>query len=113
MTALWLGGTSSACTEAVIVTLVEKTRGKPTFSICGIITEPIAEVSATAEPEMPERKVVATTFTTAKPREADQHVGERHHAPRHAAFRHDGAGQHEERDRQHRDFADPVRNLQH
>jgi len=27
MTALWLGGTSSACTDALIVTLVAKTRG--------------------------------------------------------------------------------------
>src|SRR6202140_1318137 len=67
MTALWLGGTSSAWTEAVIVTLVAKTRGKPDFSICGIITEPIAEVSATAEPEMPLRKVVASTLTTDSP----------------------------------------------
>jgi hypothetical protein len=64
---LWLGGTSSACTEAVIVTLVANTRGKPLFSICGIITEPIADVSATAEPEMPLRKVVATTLTTDSP----------------------------------------------
>ena len=67
MTALWLGGTSSACTEAVIVTLVANTRGKPLFSICGIITEPIADVSATAEPEMPLRKVVARTLTTDSP----------------------------------------------
>ena len=64
---MWLGGTSSACTEAVIVTLVANTRGKPTFSICGIITEPIAEVSATAEPEMPLRNVVASTLTTDSP----------------------------------------------
>ena len=52
-TALWLGGTSSACTDAVMVRLVANTRGNPVRSICGIITEPIAEVSATAEPEMP------------------------------------------------------------
>src|ERR1700680_1005427 len=50
-----------------MVTLVAKTRGKPALSICGIITEPIADVSATAEPEMPLRKVVASTLTTAKP----------------------------------------------
>src|SRR5476651_1492013 len=67
ITALWLGGTSSACTEAVIVTLVANTRGKPAFSICGIITEPMAEVSATAEPEIPLRKVVANTLTTDNP----------------------------------------------
>ena len=64
---MWLGGTNRACTEAEIVTLVAKTRGKPLFSICGIITEPIAEVSATAEPEMPLRNVVATTLTTERP----------------------------------------------
>src|SRR5262245_1017142 len=67
MTALWLGGTSSACTDAVMVTLVANTRGKPFFSICGIITEPIAEVSATAEPEMPLKNVVASTLTTDNP----------------------------------------------
>jgi hypothetical protein len=31
------------------------------------MTEPIAEVSATAEPEMPERKVVAITLTADSP----------------------------------------------
>ena len=31
------------------------------------MTEPTAEISATAEPEMPERNVVATMSTTAKP----------------------------------------------
>ncbi len=31
------------------------------------MTEPIAEVSATEEPEIPLRKVVATTFTTDRP----------------------------------------------
>jgi len=64
---LWLGGTRRACTEAVMVRLVAKTRGYPSFSICGIITEPIADVSATAEPEMPLRKVVATTLTSERP----------------------------------------------
>ena len=50
-----------------MVRLVANTRGKPVFSICGIITEPIAEVSATAEPEMPDRNVVASTLTTESP----------------------------------------------
>jgi len=54
-------------TDAVIVTLVANTRGKPLFSICGIMTEPIAEVSATAEPEMPLRNVVASTSTSDSP----------------------------------------------
>src|SRR3982075_4159262 len=62
-TALWLGGTSSAWTEEVMVRWVANTRGEPAFSIGGIITEPIADVSATAEPEMPLRNVVASTFT--------------------------------------------------
>ena len=66
-TALWLGGTSRAWTEDVMVRLVANTRGYPAFSICGIMTEPIAEVSATAEPEMPLRKVVASTFTIERP----------------------------------------------
>ncbi len=50
-----------------MVKLVANTRGNPAFSICGIITEPIAEVSATAEPEMPLRKVVASTLTIERP----------------------------------------------
>jgi hypothetical protein len=50
-----------------MVTLVANTRGKPLFSICGIITEPIADVSATAEPEIPLRNVVASTLTTESP----------------------------------------------
>src|ERR1700730_13614407 len=62
-TAVWLGGTGSLDTEAVMVRLLANTRGNPAFTICGIITEPIAEVSATAEPEMPLRKVVASTLT--------------------------------------------------
>jgi hypothetical protein len=36
------------------------------LSICGI-TEPIADVSATDDPEMPLRNVVATTFTADRP----------------------------------------------
>src|SRR5216684_3003668 len=45
--------------------------------------------------------------------DADQHVGEGDEAPRHAALGHDRAGEHEERDGQHGEFADPVRDLQH
>ena len=117
MTALWLGGTSSACTEALIVTLVAKTRGYPVLSICGIITDPIAEVSATADPEIPLRNVVARTLTADSPprmrTSPDQHIGEGHQAARHAAFRHDRAGEHKKRDRQHGEFADAARYLKH
>ena len=35
------GGIISACTEPQIVTLVANTRGKPAFTICGIITPPV------------------------------------------------------------------------
>ena len=58
---------SKACTEPQIVTLVAKTRGKPALTICGIITEPIAEVSATDEPEIQPNKVDANMLTKAKP----------------------------------------------
>jgi hypothetical protein len=67
MTALWLGGTRRPCTEAAIVTLVEKTRGQPDFSICGIITDPIADASATDDPEMPLMNVVAIMLTSDSP----------------------------------------------
>ena len=87
------------------------------FSICGIITEPIAEVSATDEPEMPLRNVVATMFTTDSPprtrTKPTSTLAKRDQAPRHAAFGHDRAGQHEERDGQHRELAHAVGDLQH
>src|SRR6266852_7050006 len=67
MTALWLGVTRRPCTEAAIVTLVENTRGYPEFYICGIITEPIAEASATDDPEIPLIKVVAMMLTSERP----------------------------------------------
>jgi hypothetical protein len=43
----------------------------------------------------------------------DQHVGERHQPPCHAALGHDGAGEHKKRDRQHCEFTDPARHLEH
>src|ERR1700719_1467795 len=112
MTALWLGGTSNACTEALIVTLVAKTRGYPVLSICGIITDPIAEVSATAEPDMLLRNVVARTLTAESPprmrTSPTRTLAKGHQPARHAALCHDCAGQHKERDRQHRELADPA-----
>ncbi len=47
--------------------MVEKTRGYPDFSICGIITEPIAEASATEDPEIPLINVVAMMLTSERP----------------------------------------------
>ena len=44
---------------------------------------------------------------------ADDHVGELDQTLRHAAFGHDGAGQHEERNGQHRHLADAVGDFQH
>ena len=67
MTALCEGGIIKACTEPQMVTLVANTRGKPALTICGIITEPMAEVSATEEPEMQPNKVEAMMLTKAKP----------------------------------------------
>ena len=67
MTALCEGGIIKAWTEPQMVTLVANTRGKPALTICGIITEPMAEVSATEEPEMQPNKVDAMMFTRANP----------------------------------------------
>ncbi len=50
-----------------MVTLVAKTRGNPTLTICGIITEPIDAVSATEDPEMAPNIVLASTLTSASP----------------------------------------------
>src|SRR5438132_7271115 len=67
MTALCDGGTRIAWTEALIVTLVANTRGNPTFSISWLITDPIADVSATEDPESPDRNVVAMMLTADNP----------------------------------------------
>ena len=45
--------------------------------------------------------------------EAHQHAGEGHQPPRHAALGHDGAGQHEERNRQQRELVDAGGDLDH
>jgi hypothetical protein len=106
-------GTNSACTEAVMVTLV--TAGKPLFSICGIITEPIAEVSD-RDPEMPLRNVVASTLTTESPprmRVKPTSTSANAAGGAHSAFRHDGACKDEERDGQHGHLAHAIGDFQH
>ena len=64
---LWLGGIRIACTDPLTVTAVEKSRGYPLRSISGISTDPIDAVSATADPEIPPKKVDARMFTTDRP----------------------------------------------
>jgi hypothetical protein len=51
--------------------------------------------------------------TAAKPGETNEHVGKRDQAPRHSAFGHDRAREHEKRDRQHSHLADAVGDFQH
>ena len=50
-----------------MVTLVAKVRGYPALTIFGIITDPMAAVSATDDPEMQPKSVLASTFTSARP----------------------------------------------
>ena len=62
--------------------------------------------------------VVAMMLTSARPPRTAHDLpiktlAEGDEAARHAAFRHDRAGQYKERDRQHREFADAARYLQH
>ena len=49
----------------------------------------------------------------AQAKDADERVGEGDQPPGHAALGHDRAGEHEERDGQHREFRHPRRDLQH
>ena len=66
---------------------------------------------------MPLKNVVARMLTADRPPRTrttpTMHVGEADQAMRHAAFRHDGAGQHEKRNGQHRHLADAVGDFQH
>ena len=54
-------------TLEVCVMAAANPREKPARSIAGMRTEPTAAVSATAEPEMPEKKIEETTFTWPRP----------------------------------------------
>ena len=66
---------------------------------------------------MPLRNVVARMLTADSPPRTRTRptstLAKRDQPPRHAAFGHDRAGQHEERDGQHRDLADAVGDFQH
>jgi hypothetical protein len=81
------------------------------------MTEPIADVSATDDPEIPLRNCggddVHRGQSSAYADHADQDVGKRNEAFRHAAFGHDRAREHEERNGQHRHLAHTIRNLEH
>ena len=85
------------------------------MTICGIITEPIDAVSATDEPEMQPNSVLGEDVDQrqAAADEADEHLGEIDQAHRHAALGHDGAGEHEERDREQREVVGAVGDLEH
>ena len=54
-------------TDDAAVSAAEKSLGYPHFSISGINTLPIAEVSATAEPDNPAKMTEAQILTRARP----------------------------------------------
>jgi hypothetical protein len=64
---LWLGGMSTPWQALATVTAVEKSAGKPALTIIGISREPREETSATAEPEIPPKNILARIFTWDKP----------------------------------------------
>ena len=53
--------------EPVTVTAVLKFRSYPSFSMVGIMKVPIAEVAATAEPEIEPKSIQDSVFTSARP----------------------------------------------
>ena len=62
-----LGGIMGPITEEAAVIAAEKSRGYPLFSISGMKTRPMAEVSATAEPDSPAKITEAQILTKARP----------------------------------------------
>jgi len=67
MTRVMLGGIRLPIGEEVIVTAVAKSFGYPEFDIAGIRIDPIAAVSADAEPEMPPKNMLASILLWARP----------------------------------------------
>ena len=61
------GGMIGPMTELAAVIAAAKRRVYPCFSIAGISMEPSAEVSATAEPESPAKRIEDRMFTWASP----------------------------------------------
>src|SRR5215471_17682290 len=61
------GGTNSATSAAVMETLTAKSRSNPRCTICGIMVPPIADTSASADPDTPPNKSEANTLTCPSP----------------------------------------------
>ena len=62
-----LGGMIGPMALALALTDTAKSRAKPLRDMAGIIIDPRAEASAVAEPEMPEKNMLQTMVTWAKP----------------------------------------------
>ena len=62
-----LGGTTIPIVEEATVTPAANSGGYPRFSISGISTDPRADVSATDDPEIPPKIMLATIFTSPSP----------------------------------------------
>jgi len=62
-----LGGIMRPIVDDVQVMAAEKLRSYPSSFIIGINIDPIDEVSATADPDMPAKNMLAKTFTPANP----------------------------------------------
>ena len=62
-----LGGIMGPMTDEAAVMAADISRGYPRFSISGMNTRPMAEVSATADPESPAKITDAHTLTRAIP----------------------------------------------
>ncbi len=58
-----LGGMMGPMTEEAAVMAAEKPLSYPDFSIMGISRDPRAAASATADPLMPAKSMLPTTFT--------------------------------------------------
>jgi hypothetical protein len=67
MIILWLGGMITPWQALVTVMPTEKSVSYPDCFIIGISIAPIEEVSAMAEPEIPPKNILESTFTWASP----------------------------------------------
>ena len=61
-----LGGIIGPITEELAVTATEKSSSYPSLTIAGISAPPMAEVSATAEPDTPAKNMEATILALAR-----------------------------------------------
>ena len=104
---------SMAVPPAAASKAVPKGRGYPWSFRAGMVTRPIAAVSAVAEPETPLKNIEASTMAAPSPPgiRPIRYLGEINQAFSKPAARHDRSGKDEQRNRQQRKAAEDAKDL--